>query len=50
MTIRERISNIAKKLNVPYSAIKLLIYSHYGNDTTNEMDKLNKIEKLYGIQ
>jgi len=48
MTIAERISNIAKKLNVPYSTIKLLIYSHYGNDTTNEIDKLNKLEESYG--
>ena len=48
MTIAERINNIAKKLNVPYSAIKLLIYSQYGNCTTNEIDKLNKLEELYG--
>lgn len=48
MTISERINNISKKLNVSYSAIKLLIYSHYGNDTINEIDKLNKLEELYG--
>ena len=48
MTVAERISNIAKKLNVTYNTIKLLIYSHYGNDTTNEIDKLNKLEELYG--
>ena len=48
MTIAERISSVAKKLNVPYSTIKLLIYSHYGNDTTNEIYKLNKLEELYG--
>jgi len=50
MTISQRIKRIADKAKVPYSAIKLIIYSKYGNCKNNEIDNLNNLEKQYGIQ
>lgn len=49
MTIAERIKRIADKAKVPYSHIKMLIYSRYGNCKNNEIDNLNILEKQYEI-
>lgn len=45
-TIAERINNIANKHNVSYDAIKLLVYSNYGNRIIDENEKLNILEQL----
>lgn len=53
MTIAERIKSIAKKANVSYSVIKLIVYGQYGNHVDNDSsfeNKLNLLEKQYGIQ
>ena len=50
MTIAERIHNIADKINVPYSMVSQIINSTYGKDTISVEDKLNLLEKEYGIQ
>lgn len=53
MTIAERIKRIANKANVSYSTIKLIVYSQYGNhidDDRSFENKLNLLEKQYGIQ
>ena len=49
MTIAERIKRVAKKANIPYSAVKHIIYSRYGNCEKNEIDILLTLEKEYGI-
>ena len=53
MTIAERIKRIAKKANVPYTAIKIIVYSQYGKHVDNNYsfeNKLKLLEKQYGIQ
>lgn len=53
MTINERIKRIAEKAKVPYSAIKIIVYSVYGktiDNSTNFENKLNLLEKQYEIQ
>lgn len=45
-TIAERINNIANKHNVSYDAIKLLVYSNYGDKIIDENEKLNILEQL----
>jgi len=53
MTIAERIKRIANKAKVPYTAIKLIVYSQYGKHVNNNYDfenNLNLLEKQYGIQ
>ena len=53
MTINERIKRIADKAKVPYSAIKIIVYGVYGktiDNSTSFENKLNLLEKQYGIQ
>ena len=53
MTIVERIKRIADKAKLPYSAIKILVYSTFGktDDATDIFENnLNILEKQYGIQ
>lgn len=50
MSIRERIQRIANKANVPYNTIHILVNSFYGKNTNTFEDRLNLLEKQYGIQ
>lgn len=53
MTTAERIRRISNKAKLPYNAIKIIIYSVYGNPvtSTDSVEKrLNILEKQYGIQ
>jgi hypothetical protein len=53
MTTAERIKRIADKAKVSYNAIKIIVYSVYGktiDDSTSFENKLNLLEKQYGIQ
>ena len=50
MTIAERIRNIANKTNMPYAMVSQIINSTYGKCTVSTEDKLNLLEKEYGIQ
>ena len=53
MTIAERIKRIADKAKLPYSTIKILVYSTFGKtgDATDIFkNNLNTLEKQYGIQ
>ena len=45
-TIAERINDIANKHNLPYDAIKLLVYSNYGDKIIDENEKLKILEQL----
>ena len=45
-TISQRINDIANKHNVPYEAIKMLVYSNYGDKIITENEKLDILEKL----
>ena len=49
----ERIKRIANKAKVPYSVIKIMVYSVYGKTIDNSIsfeNRLNLLEKQYGIQ
>lgn len=50
MTIREIIQRIATKANVPYGTISILVNSFYGRGTIPFEDRIELIEKHYGIQ
>ena len=49
----ERIKRVADKAKVPYSIIKIMVYSVYGKTIDNSIsfeNRLNLLEKQYGIQ
>ena len=49
----ERIKRVADKAKVPYSIIKIRVYSVYGKTIDNSIsfeNRLNLLEKQYGIQ
>lgn len=49
----ERIKRVADKAKVPYSIIKIMVYSVYGKTINNSIsfkNRLNLLEKQYGIQ
>ena len=53
MTTAERIKRIANKAKLPYSTIKILVYSTFGKicDATDIFENnLTTLEKQYGIQ
>lgn len=50
MTNAERIKRIAEKAGVPYSVIKNMIYSTFGNKINlTEEDRLKLLEKHYNL-
>jgi hypothetical protein len=49
MTTRERIQRIATKANVPYGTISILVNSFYGKETIPFEDRIELLEKQYGI-
>lgn len=50
LTIAQRIHNIVDKAKVPYAMISQIINSIYGKESISVKDKLELLEKKYGIQ
>lgn len=50
MTIAERIKRIAEKAKLPYAMVSQIINSRYGKDKISVNNKLELLEKEYGIQ
>ena len=50
MTIAERIKRIANKAKLPYNTISNIINSTMGRECNNSINKLELLEKEYGIQ